>query len=141
MKEKEKEKSFEKFDKKLTNKINNASTAKSWSDLLPIMKDILSVLNRNNEYDFHNISVKNLLAKRLAQALNPECPSGLHDVTLDVYELILNNIISHHQNKLMNNLYLYAYGLFPFFPNATIQNKIKFLDKIVKPIFLQLNIN
>ena len=141
MKEKEKEKTFEKLDKKIMNKLNNATTAKSWSDLLPIMKDIFSLLNRNNDYDFHNLSVKKLLAKRLAQALNPECPSGLHEVTLDVYEIILTNIISKHQNKLMENLYLYAYGLFPFFPNATIQNKVKFLDKIVKPIFLQLNIN
>ena len=138
-KEKEKEKTFEKFDKKLKIKINSASTARSWSDLLPIMKDILSILTRNNDYDFNNISDKKLLAKRLAQTLNPECPSGLHEVTLEVYEAILKNIVNIHKNKLMDNLYLYAYGLFPFFPNANIQNKIKFIDNIITPIFLQLN--
>ena len=136
---KEKEKSYEKFDKKLMNKINAASTAKNWSDLLPIMKDVLSLLIRNNEYDFNDLSDKKLLAKRLAQGLNPECPSGLHEVTLEVYEVILKNITINHQNKLMDNLYLYAYGLFPFFPNATIPNKKKFLETIVTPIFLKLN--
>ena len=138
-KEKEKEKTFEKFDKKLKSKINSASTARSWSDLLPIMKDIFSILTRNNDYDFNNISDKRLLAKRLSQTLNPECPSGLHEVTLEVYEVILKNILNIHKNKLMDNLYLYAYGLFPFFPNANIQNKIKFIDNIITPIFLKLN--
>ena len=141
----DKDKNFEKFDKKLKKYINSASSAKSWSDLLPIMKDILSLLSKNNnnesDLDFNKISITNkqILAKRLAQGLNPECPSGLHDVTLDVYEIILKNLISHCKNKLMDNLYLYSYGLFPFFPNATIQNKIKFIDKIVNQIFFNLN--
>ena len=137
--EKEKEKNFAKFDKKLTSKLASASNAKSWSDLLPIMKDILSFLNLNFDYDFNNISDKLLLGKRLAQSLNPECPSGLHEVSLDVYELILNNIIKGHKDKLMDNLHIYSYGLFPFFPNATLQNKRKFLEKIVKKTFYQLN--
>ena len=137
--EKEKEKNFEKFDKKLTSKLASASNAKSWSDLLPIMKDILSFLNLNFDYDFNNISDKLLLGKRLAQSLNPECPSGLHEVSLDVYELILNNIIKGYKDKLMDNLHIYSYGLFPFFPNATLQNKRKFLEKIVKKTFYQLN--
>ena len=63
-KEKEKEKTFEKFDKKLKSKINSASTARSWSDLLPIMKDIFSILTRNNDYDFNNISDKRFTSAR-----------------------------------------------------------------------------
>ena len=137
----EKAKTFEKFEKKLKKLINSTSSAKAWSDLLPIMKDILSILTKNNEYDFNKIALANrqILAKRLAQGLNPECPSGLHDVTLDVYEIILKNLITKYDNKLMDNLYLYAYGLFAFFPNATIQNKIKFLNNIVNQIFFKLN--
>ena len=138
----EKEKTFDKFDKKLKKYISSASNAKAWSDLLPIMKDILTLLSRNKkDYDFHEITLVNrqILAKRLAQGLNPECPSGLHDVTLDVYEVLLKNIMDHHNKKLMDNLYLFAYGLFPFFPNATIQNKKKFLENILYPIFFNLN--
>ena len=138
-KEKEKEKNFEKFDKKLSTKLAAAANAKSWSDLLPIIKDIYSHLKVNFEYDFNNISDKLLLGKRLAQVLNPECPSGLHDVTLDVYEILLRNIITTYKDKLMDNLHIYCYGLFPFFPNANIANKQKFLEKIVKGIFYKLN--
>ena len=137
--EKEKEKTFEKFDKKLTTKLSAAATAKSWSDLLPIMKDMHSFLQLNKDYDFNMITDKLLLGKRLAQGLNPECPSGLHEVTLDVYDILLNNIITKYKDKLMDNLYIYAYGLFPFFPNATLPNKRKFLERIVKSIFTKLN--
>ena len=136
----EKEKYDSKFNKKLIGKINLAATAKNWSDLLPIMKDVFSFLSKNTKsVDFHYILDKKLLAKRLAQSLNPGCPSGLHEITLDVYETILSNIMERHNKSLMDNLYLYAYGLFPFFPNAAIPNKKKFLEKIVEPIFLQLN--
>jgi hypothetical protein len=133
------DKNFDKFDKKLTSKLNSTSTAKGWSDLLTIMRDIHSLLNKNKDYDFSKITDKNVLAKRLSQGLNPDCPSGLHEVTLDVYEIILSNISRLYNHKLMDNLYLFAYGLFPFFPNATINNKKFFMEKIVEPIFLSLN--
>ena len=138
-KEKEKEKTFEKFEKKLKAKLDSTATAKSWSDLLPILKDIASHLMINKDYDFDKLKIKLLLGKRLAQGLNPECPSGLHEITLEVYCIILNNIISKNDNKLKDNLHIYAYGLFPFFPNATIPLKKKFLEKIVKDIFIKLN--
>ena len=38
----------------------------------------------------------------------------------------------------MDNLGIYAYGLFPFFPIATISNKTFFLEEIVTPFFLPL---
>ena len=139
MKEKDKFDKIEKFDKRLINKLNSFATAKSWSDLLPLMKDILSILTKNNEFDFNKISDKKLFSKRLAQGLNPENPSGLHEIMIDIYEIVLKNIMSNHSNTLMDNLYYYAYGLFPFFPNASNQNKEKFIDKILNPIFLKLN--
>ena len=139
-KEKEKEKTFEKFEKKLNNKLIAASTAKSWSDLLPIIKKLNSILMVNRDYDFNKLSNKLLLGKRLAQSLNPECPSGLHEITLEAYIIILQNIISKNNNKLMDNLHIYTYGLFPFFPNANLPSKKKFIEKIVKGIFINLNI-
>ena len=136
---KEKEKNFEKFDSKLISKLKAASSAKGWSDLVPIIGDIQLFLKANNEYDFNNISDKSLLGKRLAQCLNPECPKGLHEIVLDVYEILLKNIIARHDNKLMDNLHIYASGLFPFFPNASLQNKQKYLDNIIKGVFTKLN--
>ena len=103
-KDKEREKTIEKFNSKLSSKLSAAATAKSWSDLLPIMKDIYSFLKLNNTYNFDKITNKLLLGKRLAQTLNPECPGGLHEVTLDVYEILLKNIMAQNQNKLMEKL-------------------------------------
>ena len=40
--------------------------------------------------------------------------SGVHEVVLDIYSVILHNIISKNEAKLMDNLGLYAWGLFPF---------------------------
>ena len=135
----EKEKNFEKFDKKLSQKLTAASSAKGWSDLLPLIKEIHAYLKVNNDYDFNKITDKLLLGKRLAQSLHPECPGGLHEITLEVYETILKNIISRYKDKLMDNLHIYASGLFPFFPNATLSNKQKYLDKIIKGVFSKLN--
>ena len=136
---KEKEKNFEKFDSKLTAKLKAASSAKGWSDLLPIIGDIFLFVKANNEYDFNKISDKPLLGKRLAQCLHPECPGGLHEIVVEVYEILLKNIITRYNDKLMDNLHIYASGLFPFFPNATLPNKQKYLDKIIKGVFTKLN--
>ena len=41
----------------------------------------------------------------------------------------------------MDNLGLYACGLFPFFTNATLANKTKYLNIIVKNNLLCIDIN
>ena len=136
-KEKKEKAEIEKFEKKLSSILGAASSAKAWSDLLPITKEILQLLTkRTDEINFSKLSNKLLLAKRLAQCLNPECPSGVHEVVLDIYYLILHNIVFHNETCLMDNLGIYACGLFPFFPNASINNKLKFMEKIIVGCFL-----
>ena len=134
-------KEYEKFEKKLTNILNTSSNAKTWSDLLPLTKEILAHLSKYQYLEFAKLSNRHTLSKRLAQCLNPECPGGVHEVVLDIYQLILNNIISKNEAKLMDNLGLYACGLFPFFPNASLTNKKKYLEIIVKKNFLCIDIN
>ena len=134
-------KDYEKFEKKLTNILNSSSNAKAWSDLLPIIKEILSHLTKNQNLEFAKLSNRHILSKRLAQCLNPECPGGVHEVVLDIYNVILNNIISKNETKLMDNLGLYACGLFPFFPNASLANKEKYLELIVKNNLLIIDQN
>ena len=120
-KEKKEKAEIEKFEKKLSSILGAASSAKAWSDLLPITKEILQLLTkRTDEINFSKLSNKLLLAKRLAQCLNPECPSGVHEVVLDIYYLILHNIVFHNETCLMDNLGIYACGLFPFFQNASL---------------------
>ena len=135
------QKDYTRFEKKLTNILNSSASAKEWSDLLPLIQEILSHLNKNPHLEFAKLSNRYLLSKRLAQCLNPECPSGVHDVVLDIYNVILHNIISKNEAKLMDNLGLYACGLFPFFEYASLNNKAKYLNVIVKSNLLCIDIN
>ena len=129
----------EKFEKKLITILNSSSNAKAWSDLLPVVKDILSHLVKYDlEIDFSKISTKHILAKRLAQCLNPEFPNGVHEVVLDIYTVLLKNINNKKELALQDNLSLYLCGLFPFFSHASLQNKKKFLDNIVKGILITI---
>ena len=135
--DKEKEKEKEKLEKKLSSILSSASSAKAWSDLLPITREIYQLLSKtNNDINFSKLSNKLLLAKRLAQCLNPECPSGVHEVVLDIYYLILHNIVFFNETCLMDNLGIYACGLFPFYPNASINNKKIFYEKIIRGCFI-----
>ena len=132
-------KEIEKFEKKLLSILNSSANAKAWSDLLPMTKEILSHLKKNqNTIDFSEISTKHMLAKRLAQCLNPEFPNGVHEVVLDIYKILISNIMMRQDMKLMDNLGLYACGLFPFFTYASLQNKNKFLNEIVRDNLLSI---
>ena len=137
MSKSDKEKEKEKLEKKLSSTLAAASSAKAWSDLLPITREIYQLLTKTTDsVNFSKLSNKLLLAKRLAQCLNPECPNGVHEVVLDIYYLILHNIVSNNETCLMDNLGIYACGLFPFYPNASVNNKAKFMDKIIYGCFL-----
>ena len=130
---------YEKFEKKLINILNAATSAKSWSDLLPMSKEILSHLVKNGEtINFSKISTKHMLAKRLAQCLNPEFPNGVHEVILDIYKVLLTNIFKNQDGFIQENLGLYLSGLFPFFSHASLPNKKKFLEIIINNILLNL---
>ena len=128
---------MDKLNKKILKLVNSASASKSWGDLTPILKEIQQNLRKNSTLSFDQLECKDILAKRLAQCLNPEFPGGLHELVLEVYGLILSNIMST-KHKLMDNLYLYSYGLFPFFTNASIKLKQKFLKNIISAIYLKL---
>ena len=67
------DKEKEKFEKKLSSILSSANSAKAWSDLLPITREIYQLLSKtNNNINFSKLNNKLLLAKRLAQCLNPE---------------------------------------------------------------------
>ena len=141
-KDKEMLKDFKKFEKSLNNILSSSSGAASWSDLLPFTKEVRQLIEKKKEeINFALISEKNTLSKRLAQCLNPECPGGVHEVVLNIYSTILQNIISKNDGKLEENLGIYSSGLFPFFSYAAIPNKLIFLEKIITSCFLKLQPN
>ena len=84
------------FESKLNSKIiSQFNSAKEWSDLISALKDLKGLLNKyDNEINLSELSDKVTLTKRLAQCLNPNLSGGFHEVALDIYNTILNNIIS-----------------------------------------------
>ena len=135
-------KDFKKFEKALNNLLYSSAGAASWSDLLSFTKDLYKQLDdKKTKLNFGLITDKNTLSKRLAQCLNPECPGGVHEVVLNIYFMILQNILVKNEGKLGDNLSIYSSGLFPFFTYASKPNKIKMLEKIIQLCFLQLEQN
>ncbi len=132
----------EKFDKKLTNKIlPRFALAKEWPDLMTILKKIKENLVKYKASNMGILTDKISLAKRLAQCLNQSLPSGVHEMDLDVYSMLFDNIKLNNNNFLGDNLGLYSAGLFPFFIYASAKNKTKFLDDIIKKHYLTLEIS
>ena len=128
------------FDKKLSEKIlPKFNNAKDWSDLMAILKNLKENLSKYKDFNMYNISEKIVLAKRLAQCLNPKSlPSGLHELALELYDMIFENIRLNQNNYLGEDLGLYSVGLFPFFQFATVPNKTLYLNNIIKKHYLEL---
>lgn len=129
-----------KFDKKLSEKIlPKFNNAKDWSDLMTIMKHLKENLKKYNSFNMAKMSEKVLLSKRLAQSLNPILPDGLHEITLEVYDILYDNIRSNNGNSLGADLGLYSSGLFPFFQFARMGNKVLYLNNIIKKHYLEIS--
>lgn len=130
---------MEKLDRKISDKIlYSFNGAKEWPDLMSVIKELNSLLQKNNDCNFKFIKEKITLSRRLAQCLNSSLPAGLHENALMTYDIILDNILKHNNNHLGNDLALYSSGLFPFFQNASPSNKQDYLVKIIKGKYLKM---
>jgi hypothetical protein len=129
-----------KFDKKLSEKIlPKFNSAKDWSDLMTIMKYLKENLKKYSTFNITTMNEKVLLSKRLAQSLNPILPDGLHEITLEVYDIVFDNIRSNNNNMIGMDLGLYSSGLFPFFQFARMGNKLMYLNNIIKKHYLEIS--
>ena len=122
----------EKFDKKVTNKfLPRFDKAKEWPDLMTILKKFKDNLVKYKASNMGILTDKISLAKRLAQCLNQKLPSGVHEIDLDIYSMLFDNIKLNNNNFMGDNLGLYSAGLYPFFVYASAQNKMKFLNGVM----------
>ena len=132
----------DKFDKKLSEKIlPRFELAKEWPDLMTILKKLKENLVKYKTSNMGILTDRVSLAKRVAQCLNQQLPGGVHEMALDVYSMLYDNIKQNNNNFLGENLGLYSAGLFPFFLYANAKNKIKFLNDIIKKHYLTLEIS
>ena len=132
-------KEFKKFNNNINSLLTNLAGAASWSDLLPVFKEMLKLVKiQNKNFNYSLIKEKITLSKRLAQSLSPECPGGVHEVVIEIYNIIIQNILEKNNGKLGDNLGLYCSGLFPFFSYASKINKELFIEKLLNSCFLAL---
>eukprot|EP00002_Diphylleia_rotans_P025783 TRINITY_DN5114_c0_g1_i4.p1 TRINITY_DN5114_c0_g1~~TRINITY_DN5114_c0_g1_i4.p1 ORF type:complete len:2006 (-),score=388.98 TRINITY_DN5114_c0_g1_i4:487-6504(-) len=96
-----------------------------WADLIKSIQKLFKVIHRSTEFQFIPESLT--VAKRLAQCLNPNLPSGVHIKALETYELIFGK----NKDHLSQDLILFSSGLFPFFQYASTQVKPKVLHLVL----------
>ncbi|CAG8547676.1 3387_t:CDS:10 [Dentiscutata erythropus] len=89
-----------------------------WADFISFLGKLLKAFQAYPQIPV--IPRKLLVAKRLAQSLNPGLPPGVHEKALEVYEYIFKSIGSE---QLTEDLPIYSQGLFPFFQYAAMSVK------------------
>ncbi|KAK4687443.1 hypothetical protein P7C73_g2673, partial [Tremellales sp. Uapishka_1] len=85
-----------------------------WADFISFLSRLLKTLQTSSP-PYTEIPRKLIVAKRLAQCLNPALPSGVHQRALDVYAHIFGII---GIEGLKRDLLIWSSGLFPFFQFA-----------------------
>ncbi|KAG8710253.1 hypothetical protein FRC11_004702, partial [Ceratobasidium sp. 423] len=94
-----------------------------WADFIAFLTKLLKALQ--SYMQFKEIPRKLVVAKRLAQCLNPALPNGVHQRALDVYSHVLAVL---GLDGLKHDLLLWSSGLFPFFEYAATSVKPALLN-------------
>lgn len=123
---------FKRFTSALESALALFDTVNEWADVIGFLSKISKILVSYAQFSI--VPRKMLVAKRLAQCLNPALPSGVHQKTLEVYGLIFQ---SAGPAQLAQDLPLWSYGLFPFLQHASVN--VKVCTRSVFPIYLGIN--
>ncbi|KAM0754971.1 hypothetical protein T439DRAFT_284317 [Meredithblackwellia eburnea MCA 4105] len=113
---------FKKYSSAVNSTLTSFEQVFEWADFITFLAKLLKCLQGYPQ--FQVIPHKLIVAKRLAQCLNPALPTGVHQRALDVYTHILTTI---GPDNLRKDLPAWSSGLFPFFQYAATS---------VKPIVL-----
>ncbi|KAJ7103154.1 Dopey, N-terminal-domain-containing protein, partial [Mycena belliarum] len=104
---------YKKYAQQVERCLNSFDNVHEWADCIAFLKQLLKTFQ--SYMQFKEIPRKLIVAKRLAQCLNPALPTGVHQRALDVYSHILAVLGSE---GLKQDLALWSSGLFPFFEYA-----------------------
>ncbi|OMJ15705.1 Protein dopey-1 [Smittium culicis] len=108
-----------------------------WADITAFLSKLAKVFSSFEAFNI--IPEKDIVAKRLAQCLNPALPTGVHQKALSVYDQIFKKI---GKAQLNHDLRIYATGIFPYIRNASIATKgmaIDILKNHVLPVVINNN--
>ncbi|KAI8330957.1 Dopey, N-terminal-domain-containing protein [Choanephora cucurbitarum] len=124
---------FRKYVQLVEKNLQSFDAVNEWADIISFLGRLLKSFQAYPQFSI--IPRKQLVAKRLAQCLNPGFPAGVHQKTLDVYAFILKTIGS---DQLAIDLALWSTGLFPFVQYAATHVKPQLLN-IFETYYLPLH--
>ncbi|KAG0638060.1 Dopey, N-terminal-domain-containing protein [Tuber brumale] len=104
-----------------------------WADYISFLGRLLKALQSHPSLPL--IPSKALIAKRLAQCLNPQLPSGVHQKTIEVYSYIFSMI---GREGLAADLTLWTPGLAPVLSYASLTLKPHYLT-LLERFYLPLS--
>ncbi|KAJ9069085.1 hypothetical protein DSO57_1022104 [Entomophthora muscae] len=123
---------FIKFTAVVERTLTGFEAVAEWADVSSFLNKLLKSFEAYPQ--FNTIPHKLLLAKRLAQCLNPALPTGVHQKALSVYACVFQKI---GNDNLAMDLPIYAYGLFPCMQYASMNIKPQLIgvyEKYILPL-------
>ena len=109
---------FKKYLALVERTLASFDSVSEWADFISFLARLHKAIQAYPSYNV--IPRKLIVAKRLAQCLNPALPSGVHQRALDVYHHILSVI---GPDGLRRDLQVWTSGLLPFFQYASTSVK------------------
>ncbi|SPO28829.1 related to DOP1 - strong similarity to developmental regulatory gene, dopey (dopA) [Ustilago trichophora] len=109
---------FKKYLALIDRTLASFDNVSEWADFISFLARLHKAIQAYPTYNV--IPRKLIVAKRLAQCLNPALPSGVHQRALDVYHHILSVI---GPDGLRRDLQVWTSGLLPFFQYASTSVK------------------
>ncbi|GAC75835.1 dopey and related predicted leucine zipper transcription factors [Moesziomyces antarcticus T-34] len=109
---------FKKYLALVERTLASFDSVSEWADFISFLARLHKAIQA---YPAYNVVPRKLIvAKRLAQCLNPALPSGVHQRALDVYHHILSVV---GPDGLRRDLHVWTSGLLPFFQYASTSVK------------------
>ncbi|ORX62705.1 hypothetical protein DM01DRAFT_1314259 [Hesseltinella vesiculosa] len=127
---------YRKYVQLIERNLQSFDAVNEWADIISFLGRLLKSFQAYPQ--FRTIPHKHIVAKRLAQCLNPGFPAGVHQKTLEVYAYILETI---GREQLAKDLPLWSIGLFPFVQYAATHVKpqlLNIIEKFYYPLGVQL---
>ncbi|OAX79296.1 hypothetical protein ACJ72_06385, partial [Emergomyces africanus] len=121
-----KDKNYRRYASSVDRALSLFDTAlQEWADYISFLSRLLKAL-QSHPPTLPIVPSKTIVARRLAQCLNPSLPSGVHQKALEVYAYIFSILKSE---RLSRDLALYLPGIAP---------TLSFASLTVRPLFLSL---
>ncbi|KAM3578985.1 hypothetical protein VKS41_008521 [Umbelopsis sp. WA50703] len=121
---------YKKYVQLVEKNLQTFDAVNEWADIISFLGRLLRSFQAYPQYPV--IPRKTMVAKRLAQCLNPGFPAGVHQKTLEVYAYIFDTI---DPNQLVRDMPLWSAGVFPFVQHAATHVKPQLLSIIEKYYF------